>query len=306
MGIRITVLFLFLTYIIGCSNVPFVTVEIEGEDQTPYKSSTFDKLYAIDLHVFVTTSGSRALHENSLAANEKALEKSVMGYSKGSVNTLLLQIGAWIRSSKVYFVNSDTGDFGTMYGKPGSSKIVFKENEVIEFVSTSGQTFTSPKGTYRMVVWRQGGASYAVVGRNGILIQSDHGRNIVAHELGHNFGLRHSDTSSGCNQGGGGTRTRVMDSVSYSTNDVFDDCEKIIARKTLEGFVGSRNSIEIASPLKKNAEKALSHYKSDGYTEANFTFDSDSKDILSAAGIVSSSLAAAKEYRDPVFICGHE
>ncbi|MCP4133500.1 MAG: hypothetical protein GY754_21200 [bacterium] len=139
-----------------------------------------------------------------------------------------------LSSSSQFTLTDDAGstDKGTVYNESGPLKIFFAGDE-------------DPSAGY---------AGLGYVGGKGVLILSKTSgyssttlSEIVAHELGHNFGLPHpfgSDNGpnpSSCYGAAQGTTNRVMD--YYNNKEVFAPCEQLISAIWVENQYGDQQTV---------------------------------------------------------------
>ena len=233
--------YLLILIYISCSNIPSYTYDIESlknsksacADKYNYEfNSITGKSYAISLDIFVSAEGKGAFDKKSLARDSDRLKQVITGWGKRSINSLLYyHLGVWIKKVQITYINDSKAKFGEKYGKNLNADFVFKGSTPLEIHSALGYNFISPANSWRAVMWKDGEASYAVLGGQGLKVSGHHGRNIFAHELGHNFNLKHGGTHG---------RQSVMNSAIHNDSINFDETQIKKARKKLENFLSYR------------------------------------------------------------------
>ena len=285
------------SFILCCSNIPFLEYDIESAKreyancEVRYESEG-KKFYAILIDVFVSVKGNAAVSSGSLAVNHDALTDILIGWNIYSVNSILFpQIGVWIKKVRISYIEDNKDEFGERWGEDVASGIVFAEGDSIIFRDAQGYSFSSPENSWRMLIWSDSNTSYAVLGDAGVKIAGDHTRNIIAHELGHNFGLEH-----------GGTQSNVMHAIIRDKSIDFTDPEIETARNKLEDYDTDENRfyVEGQAPCKSDAEASIAHFNNTASLIAN-NVSLDSSSFSTSAGS-----SKGEEGDVPILSCGVE
>ena len=263
----------------ACTNLPFLKYEVGASGV--YAKFSFDTYYAMRVEVYSITEGSWAVDADSAATDTAALEKLFTGWSSTSVNTLLSQAGIWIKSIEIKFIDGDNvaSHSDIVVGTSGDS---FTFN-----LADGGGTHTSPARRERIVIGKEGdrfSSSWATVAHPNVFLQYYHGRNIMAHELGHNFALRHVNTSDGCETGN--TGGRVMNSSIYPDDYNFAGCEIKIARETMSAWLENYpDAVRVEKPPGRDLAKAIGFFEEEDFASTNYGFSNTPDTIANAPAI---------------------
>ena len=281
---------------LGCSNVPFLKHEIS--ESGVFSKFAFNEYYALNVEVYSITSGAWGVPAGQASSDEAALQKMFTGWSSTSVNTVLSQAGIWIKRADIKFVADDKADLD-IYDAGGAKNIVTGTvGRHFDFVLADGSTHRSPARSERIVIGKQGGgASWATLGEVNVFFQHNHGRNIMAHELGHNFALRHANGASGCETAN--TDGRVMNGTIYPDDYNFASCEIKIARETMNRWLRDYPAVvRVERPPGADLKKAIGFFEGEDFARRNLAFSNRPADIIAAPILMGDSAAAGYSSED--------
>ena len=146
-------------------------------------------------------------------------------------------------------------------------------------------------------------------------MRADHGRNVIAHEMGHNFGLTHTNQSYGSPCSYADDTGRNMHTPVVSTSYKFSTCEAAIARAYTACWIGDHESfncpkydtnvVRYEDPPKEKLERGLQYigetFKPIGCYQT-FNFDPVTRKIQYPKGITldrrNTSLTTFKKYSE--------
>ena len=209
------------------------------------------KYAAVTVHLYVVRAGTRAVTKAEL--ENSLLEEMYKGWSFISVNPILLQIGVWVKNVVICEIYDHVDDQGGGYYRMGDGN---EDNWIYDSgprtlkaapSATTAYGCSYPAGKvvssrdeYR-ILWSKGdsGKGYSVA-RYGYLVvrmRYDHGRNLIAHEMGHNFGLPHVNSSYEFPCAFAKDPDRTMYTPILPTGFSFDPCETAVARANLECYI---------------------------------------------------------------------
>ena len=141
------------------------------------------------------------------------------------------------------------GDYDNwVYGGAGDYRLQASANASTEYGCEYEGGYTVAKGEYFRVLWSKyppGDMNYSVAIYGFLLNRMfyNHGRNVIPHEIGHNFGLPHVDQNYDfpCD-GGYWSSNRLMYSVIGSVSVDLSPCEAGVVRANIECFMDPDNS----------------------------------------------------------------
>ena len=247
----------------------------------------------------------------------------LLGWKAASVNSVMAtQLGIWIKDINIFYADGThaIGDPNT-FGEYNHSHIDDDKDVVtdtqgrpltFQLNSKDGMPttmYTSPATVSRMYIVdlrtdsgdMENYSSWATLGGANQTIVIGHGRNIIAHELGHNFGLYHANGSYSCEQED--SRSRNMRSSLSNDSYNYVKCEVDIARAQAKEFVedSARGFMSIEDPPDGAAyTDAVSHIQADYFADNNRGLSSTVSDLESAKGYQAGTLVSDRVYR-----CSH-
>ena len=306
---RVIVAFLLLwtLFCLGCSNLPLLKHEIGVS--SALSKFRFSEFYAFNIELYVVTEGTLKVPTGTAATDEEALRKLFTGWSSTSANTILAQAGIWIKEMEIKYVNSGSetaggGEFGDLVREKiaadGSSHkdfVVGTNGQALGFELADGGSHTAPAGKQRIILGiyppGSGGSSWATLGKPNVFFQHDHGRNLMAHELGHNFALEHP-SSGGCESGN--TNGRVMNGTVFPDDYNYANCEIKIARKTMKLFVQEYpDAVRVERPAGEDLKKAIGFFEGKDFASTNHGFSASPDVIASATGLRAAAGYSAED-----------
>jgi hypothetical protein len=229
----------------GDNNKP--AVELPTELKERLKDN---KVYVVKPVIYVARGGKR----HGVTMSEERIRSFFTGWDKYSVNPMMLQIGMSFNAQDIEIINielpmTDTysgGDYydymtyftgirGQMTFDPTLARKSYKITD--EKGNPTGKTTKIDQDKFRILLMDEGPTGgYAGGCPHRALVLNVNGatRNIIAHEVGHLFGLQHPDEGKSCFSSS--DLKWVMRTVIYDESMYFNICETERAHQILETY----------------------------------------------------------------------
>jgi len=237
----------------------------------PFYLSAGDTLYVPDLKIYVARGNNR----HGCSISEKAIRSFFEGWGANSINPLMLQLGITFEVANIEIHNielplNDHNNDGGYYNYnhfnssmgPGiidPKEFIFSYYETDESGHRTGNLVKLDNSCIRILIMEkgpEGGESNGAPGNAVALNVHGTTRNLVAHELGHVFGLNHpNDNSGGCFTDSDEGHKWNMRSVINDSSVNFSVCQAKKAKRTVENYFLNNNNEVLRKAYRKQFHK---------------------------------------------------
>ena len=234
---------------------------------------------AFTVHLYVITEGHLAVPANF---DVKVLKHMYESWSIIGINPILSQLGVWIKEAKICRIKSIYGvpnapgttnsdDFTTGNLIPGNEdkldSWVYKDESNYNLTTaatedgdygcptrTGGQSVVAKTDQFR-ILWHHSipDVGYSI-SRFGVLVNRmnhNHGRNLIAHEIGHNFHLPHVVDTYDAPCSISTDPTRIMYTPIFAIANTFAPCETVVAQANIACYTEGGPCVQYPSTTVK-------------------------------------------------------
>ena len=223
---------------------------------------------SMKIHLYVVREGTQQSNDNQI--NNEILKVMYKGWSPISINPILIQVGLWVREVVICEIvapidERESGFFKSKYrGDPHYDNWVYRaggndyklriaSGATTEYgcdIQNDGSTdYTIAEAGAFRVLW-SGFGTYSVA-TYGTLVNRmtrRHGRNIIVHEMGHNFGLPHSNEAPDFPCSGSPSPGRIMYNTIFNDSYQFSPCEVGVVQTNIKCYIDNNPSCNAALP----------------------------------------------------------